>query len=41
MVIWLVTEYANGKFRERFARYQILQDQGAGQVYHKFEIDKV
>ena len=27
-VIWLITEYANGKFGDRFAWYQKLQDQG-------------
>ena len=29
MVIWLITEYANGKFQDKLARYQKLQDQGA------------
>ena len=28
----LVSWPANGKFRDRFAQYQILQDQGAGRA---------
>ena len=28
---WLLTKYANGKFRDRFARHQKLQDPGASQ----------